>query len=103
MLGPGQRLVRVQRRLCMQAGEHKNSDRTAALVRQQPKRPSEVRMQQLTDLVVKARTDPADAKTALRPAAYSEIVREAGGMTPLRSEAEVVRSSCTRRATGRTA
>ncbi len=62
MLGPSQRLFRVQRRLCMQADENKNSDRMNALLHQQPRRPLDVRMQQLTDLVIKAGTDPADAK-----------------------------------------
>lgn len=71
MLGPAQRLIRVQRRLCMQAGEHKNSDRMRALLQQQPKRPLDVRMQQLTDLVIRAGTDAADAKRALRPVPYS--------------------------------
>ncbi|MBZ6256821.1 hypothetical protein KVH22_14885 [Streptomyces olivaceus] len=99
-LGPKQRLVRVQRRLRMQAGEHRNSDRMAALLRQQPKRPLDVRMQQLTDLVVNAGTDPAEAKKALRPATYSEIVREAGGLTSMGSEAEAVWSSCSSLAHG---
>lgn len=101
MLGPAQRLVRVQRRLCMQAGEHKNSDRMRALIQQQPKRPLDVRMQQLTDLVVRAGTDPDEAKKALKPAPYSEIVREAGALTPMGAgEAEVVWSSCSSLAHG---
>ncbi|MFE6480943.1 hypothetical protein [Streptomyces rochei] len=101
MLGPAQRLVRVQRRLCTQAGEHKNSDRMRALLQQQPKRPLDVRMQQLTDLVVKAGTDLADAKKALRPAKYSEIVRAAGSLTPMgANEAEAVWSSCSSLAHG---
>ncbi|MEV0478291.1 hypothetical protein, partial [Streptomyces prunicolor] len=101
MLGPAQRLVRVQRRLCMQAGEHKHADGMAALLQQQPRRPLEVRIQQLTDLVVNAGTAPADAKKALRPATYSEIVREAGALTPMGSgQAEVVWSSCSSLAHG---
>ncbi|MFJ7116577.1 hypothetical protein ACIQW4_25845 [Streptomyces albogriseolus] len=100
MLGPRQRLVRVQRRLRMQAGEHRNSDRMAALLRQQPKRPLEVRMQQLTNLVVNAGTDPAEAKKVLKPATYSEIVREAGGLTPMGPEAEAVWSTCSSLAHG---
>ncbi|MEU4685335.1 hypothetical protein [Streptomyces xinghaiensis] len=101
MLGPAQRPVRVQRRLCMQAGEHKNADRMAALVQQQPRRPLNVRMQQLTDLMGNAGTAPADAKKALKPATYSEIVREAGALTPMGSrEAEIVWSSCSSLAHG---
>ncbi|GGY10460.1 hypothetical protein [Streptomyces anandii] len=101
MLRPNQRLVRVQRRLCMQAGENKNSDRMNALLQQQPRRPLDVRMQQLTDLVIKAGTDSADAKRVLKPATYSEIVREAGALTPMGSaEAEVVWSSCSSLAHG---
>ncbi|MGW2688745.1 hypothetical protein ACWC6I_36980 [Streptomyces sp. NPDC001414] len=101
MLGPAQRLVRIQRRLCMQASENKNSDRMNALLQQQPKRPLDVRMQQLTDLVVKAGTEPDDAKKALKPATYSEIVREAGALTTMQAtEAEVVWSSCSSLAHG---
>lgn len=102
MLGPAQRLERVQRRLSMQAGENKNSDRMNALLQQQPKRPLDVRMQQLTDLVIKAGTDPDNAKKALRPPTYSEIVREAGTLTPMGDQAEVVWSSCSSLAHGDT-
>lgn len=101
MLGPAQRLVRVQRRLSMQAAENKNSDRMAALLQQRPERPLDVRMQQLTDLAVKAGTDPAVAKKALKPAQYSEIVREAGDLTPMgATEAEAVWSGCSSLAHG---
>lgn len=101
MLGPSQRPVRVRRRLCMQVGENKNSDRMTALLQQQPKMPLDVRMRQLTDLVVKAGTDPADAKKALKPETYSEIVREAGALTSMGAgEAEVVWSSCSSLAHG---
>ncbi|MBE8476133.1 hypothetical protein [Streptomyces justiciae] len=101
MLGPALRLVRVQRRLCLQAGEHKKSDRMTALLQQQPKRSPAVRMQQLTDLVVNAGTDPAAAKSALKPATYSEIVREAGTFTPMGADqAEAVWSGCSSLAHG---
>ncbi|WP_030911052.1 hypothetical protein [Streptomyces sp. NRRL F-5126] len=101
MLGPSQRLVRVQRRLCMQAAENKNSDRMNGLLKQQPRCPLNVRMQQLTDLVVKAGTKPDDAKQALKPATYSEIVREAGALASMQgTEAEVVWSSCSSLAHG---
>ncbi|AZQ36594.1 hypothetical protein EJ357_26745 [Streptomyces cyaneochromogenes] len=101
MLGPKQRLVRVQRRRRLQAGEHKNSDRMNSLLQRQPRRPLDVRMQQLTDLVVKAGTDPADAKKALKPTTYSEIVREAGTLAPMgAAEAEIVWSSCSSLAHG---
>jgi len=101
MLGPAQRLERIQRRLCIQAGEHKNADRMTALLKQQPKRPLDVRMQQLTDLVVNAGTAPDDAKKALKPAPYSEIVRKAGALMPMGAgEAEVVWSSCSSLAHG---
>lgn len=101
MLGPAQRLMRVQRRLCMQAGEHKNSDRMRALLQQQPKRPLDVRMQQLTDLVIRAGTNAADAKKVLRPVPYSEVVREAGALMPMgAAEAEAVWSSCSSLAHG---
>ncbi|WUK64991.1 hypothetical protein OHA75_20375 [Streptomyces coelicoflavus] len=101
MLGPAQRLIRVQRRLCLQAGEHKNSDRMRALLQQQPKRPLDVRMQQLTDLVIRAGTDAAEAKRALRPVPYSEVVREAGALMSMgAAEAETVWSSCSSLAHG---
>ncbi|WP_435271885.1 hypothetical protein [Streptomyces parvulus] len=101
MLGPSQRLVRVQRRLCTQAAEDKNSDRMNALLQQHPRRPLDVRMQQLTDLVIKAGTDPADAKRVLKPATYSEVVWEAGALTPMGSaEAKIVWSSCSSLAHG---
>ncbi|MFJ8249953.1 hypothetical protein [Streptomyces sp. NPDC094466] len=101
MLGPAQRLERIQRRLCIQAGEHKNADRMTALLKQEPKRPLDMRMQQLTELVVNAGTAPDDAKKALKPAPYSEIVREAGALMPMGAgEAEVVWSSCSSLAHG---
>jgi hypothetical protein len=103
LLAPAQRLLRVQRRLSMQAGEIKHSDHLTALLQQQPKRPPDVRLQQLTDLVVKAGTDRADAKKALRSTPYSEIVREAGALLPMGAdEAEVVWSSCSSLAHGDT-
>lgn len=101
MLGPASRLVRVQRRLCLQAGEHKNSDRMRRLLQQEPKRPLDTRMQQLTDLVVEAGTDAVNAKRALKPVAYSEIVREAGALMPMGAvEAAAVWSSCSSLAHG---
>ncbi len=101
MLSPAQRLVRVQRRLCMQAGEHKSADRMTALLKQHPRRPLDVRMQQLTALVVNAGTAPRDAKKALKPAPYSELVREAGALMPMGGgEAEVVWRSCSSLAHG---
>ncbi|MFJ8495271.1 hypothetical protein ACIRBZ_44135 [Streptomyces sp. NPDC094038] len=103
MLGPAHSLVRVQRRLSMQVGEHNNSDRMNALLQRQPRRPLDVRLQQLTDLVVKAGTDPADAKKVLEPSTYSEIVREAGALTPMgAAQAEVVWSGCSSLAHGDT-
>ncbi|WP_225656896.1 hypothetical protein [Streptomyces pseudogriseolus] len=85
----------------MQADENKNSDRMNALLHQQSRRPLDVRMQQLTDLVIKAGTDPADAKGVLKHTTCSEIVREAGALTPMGSaEAEVVWSSCSSLAHG---
>ncbi|MGM0347255.1 hypothetical protein [Streptomyces sp. Adlamb9] len=101
MLGPAQRLERVQRRLCMQSGENKNSDRMNTLLQQQPKRSLDVRTQQLTDLAIKAGTDPAEAKKALKPATYSEIVRKAGALTSMgAAQAEAVWSSCSSLAHG---
>ncbi|MFJ9422772.1 hypothetical protein [Streptomyces sp. NPDC101249] len=103
LLAPAQRLLRVQRRLSMQAGEIKHSDHLTALLQQQPKRAPDVRLQQLTDLVVEAGTDRADAKKALRSTPHSEIVREAGALLPMGAdEAEVVRSSCSSLAHGDT-
>lgn len=100
-VGPRQRLVRVQRRLSLQAGEAKKSDRMADLCQQPPKCPLDVRMQELTDLVVAAGTDPAEARKALKPATYSEIVREAGALNGMGSgQAEVVWSACSSLAHG---
>ena len=46
--------------------------------------------------------DPDNAKKALRPPTYSEIVREAGALTPMVAEAEVVWTSCSSLAHGDT-
>lgn len=71
------------------------------LLKQQPRRPSEERRQQLTDLVVAAGTDPDDAKKALRSPDYKDIVREAGVQTAMGADqAEIVWSSCSSLAHG---
>ncbi|MCW8379617.1 hypothetical protein [Streptomyces justiciae] len=101
LLAPANRLVRVQRRLSLQAGEYRHSDHMLELLKQQPRRPSEERKQQLTDLVVAAGTDPGDAKKALRSPDYKDIVREAGVQSAMGADqAEIVWSSCSSLAHG---
>lgn len=101
MLAPSSRLVRAQRRLSLQAGEYRHSDHMLEVLKQQPRRPSEERRQQLIDLVVAAGTDPADAKKVLRSPDYKEIVREAGAQTPMGADqAEIAWSGCSSLAHG---
>ncbi|MET9965098.1 hypothetical protein ABZZ80_03995 [Streptomyces sp. NPDC006356] len=101
MLAPANRLVRIQRRLSLQAGEYRHSDRMLELLKQQPRRPSQARMQQLTDLVVAAGTARDDAKKVLRSPDYKDIVREAGALTSMGADqADIVWSGCSSLAHG---
>lgn len=103
LLSPPQRLARVQRRLSLQAGENKNSDKMAKLMKQAPRRTIEERMQQLTDLAVAAGTADADTKKALTSPSYTNIVRSAGESVPMGADqAEVAWSSCSAMAHGDT-
>ncbi|QIB42821.1 hypothetical protein [Streptomyces aureoverticillatus] len=101
MLGPPERLLRIQRRLSLQASDHRHSDHMLSLLQGQPRRSTEARMQQLTDLVTAAGTAPEDAKGALRSPRPSVIVREAGTLTPMGGDqAEVIWSCCSSLAHG---
>jgi hypothetical protein len=102
LLAPPKRLLRVQRRLSLQASDYRHADHLRELLKQQPPRPSEARIQRLVDLVVAAGTDPDQVKKVLgsRPT-YKDIVRDAGALTAMGADqAEIVWSCCSSLAHG---
>ncbi|MGW7069395.1 hypothetical protein ACWGII_14435 [Streptomyces sp. NPDC054855] len=103
MLGPPTRLTRVQRRLSLQASDHRHSNHMLDLLQSQQPRSTDVRMQRLTDLIIAAGTAPADAKKALGNPSPTAIVREAGSLAAMGTDqAEVIWSSCSALAHGDT-
>lgn len=103
MLGPTKRLIRVQRRLSLQASEYRHSDHLLEVLQQQPRRSTDERMRQLTDLIVAAGVSQEEAKKALRSPNYKDIVREAGALTSMGADqAEVIWSGCSSLAHGDT-
>ncbi|MFJ8112364.1 hypothetical protein [Streptomyces sp. NPDC096132] len=102
-LAPPKRLVRVQRRLSLQASEYRHSDHLLEVLQQQPRRSTDERMGQLTALIVAAGTPQEEAKKALRSPSYKDIVREAGALTSMGADqAEVIWSGCSSLAHGDT-
>jgi hypothetical protein len=78
LLGPTRRLIRVTRRLSLEAMEIHHSYQLRELVGAPARRTQDQRKKQLQDLAVAAGVPGLDVKKALRPPRYSEIVREGG-------------------------
>ncbi|MFB9961488.1 hypothetical protein [Sinosporangium siamense] len=101
MIGPTSRLERVKRRLSLQAGELKRSERLREVVKQPAARTKDERMKQLTDLVIAAGVPAKEGKAALRMPQYSDIVRTAGDHTALGADmVDVIWSGCSSLAHG---
>jgi hypothetical protein len=104
MLGPASRLVRIERRLALQAKDHKDSDRMNALLQRTPNRTLAERMDQLVQLMQNA--DPslsaAEALKRLRSGAQpTDIVRAAGDVAGMGADqAQLVWSTCSSLAHG---
>ncbi|MFF3454294.1 hypothetical protein ACFYXH_08165 [Streptomyces sp. NPDC002730] len=104
ILSPSSRLERVERRLALQAADHKASDRTMQLLGQTPARSFDARMQQLALLAQGAGLNLSEGeirKRLIRGALPTHMVRAAGASTPLGSDqAQVVWSACSSLAHG---
>ncbi|MEU3420087.1 hypothetical protein AB0F39_16340 [Streptomyces murinus] len=105
MLGPASRLLRVERRLALQAKDHKDSDKMNALLKRVPNRTLTERMDQLVRLMQKADptiSDDAEALKRLRSGAQpTDIVRAAGDLAVMGAdEANLVWSACSSLAHG---
>jgi hypothetical protein len=95
LLGPTRRLIRVTRRLSLEAMEIHHSYQLRELVGAPARRTQDQRKKQLQDLAVAAGVPGLDVKKALRPPRYSEIVREGGDLTVLGAElTEVIWRGC---------
>jgi hypothetical protein len=95
LLGPATRLVRVKRRLSLEAMEVHHSYRLRELAGAPGRRTKDQRVQQLRELAVAAGVPDPDVKKAVTPPQYSHIVREAGDLTVLGADlADVIWSGC---------
>ena len=104
LLGPSSRAVRIERRLALQASDHRASDRLRELLGATPPRPLPVRMRQLVLLAVNAGISVDDGSTEKRlrgGAQTTEIVKAAGGIIGMGgNEAQAVWSACSSLAHG---
>jgi hypothetical protein len=95
LLGPATRLLRVKRRLSLEAMEVRHSYRLRELAKAPAPRTQDQREKQLRDLAIAAGVPDPDVKKALKSPQYSDIVREAGDLTVLGADlAAVIWSGC---------
>jgi hypothetical protein len=95
LLGPATRLVRVKRRLSLEAMELRHSYQLRKLMRASARRTKDQREKQLQHLAVAAGVPGPDVKKALKAPQYSEIVRDAGDLTVLGADlTEVIWRGC---------
>ncbi|MEU3287038.1 hypothetical protein [Streptomyces longwoodensis] len=78
LLASSNRLLRIQRRLSLQADSNLHSDRMHQLLGLTPPRTPEVRHREITDLAVAAGTPPSEVKKALKFVGFKNVVKEAG-------------------------
>jgi hypothetical protein len=95
LLGSTNRLVRVQRRLSLQADSNNHSDRMHQLMSAVPARTPEVRKKQIIDLAIAAGTSPGDVRNRLKFVGFKNLVRCAGDESGIGADqAEAVWSAC---------
>jgi hypothetical protein len=101
LLGPSTRLIRVKRRLALEAMEMRHSYRLRELAGAPARRTKDQREKQLRDLAVTAGVPDSEVKQALKSPQYSDIVREAGDLTVLGAElADIIWTGCSSLAHG---
>jgi hypothetical protein len=101
LLGPTTRLIRVNRRLELEAMEMRHSYRLRELAGAPARRTKDQRKKQLRDPAITAGVPDSEVKQALKSPQYSDIVRKAGDLTVLGAElADIIWTSCSSLAHG---